>query len=108
MKRYLLLALCLAFICNASLAQSRTISGKITDATGLPLVGVTITVPATKAKTVSREDGSFTISVPATAKAIEFSYVGYATQTIAVTNSSSVDVTMQPATAELTGVVVTG
>jgi TonB-linked SusC/RagA family outer membrane protein len=108
MKRYALLALCLVLFANSLLAQARTITGRVTDVAGSPLAGVTIIVPATKVKTISKEDGSFTITVPATAKTIEFSYVGFATQTIELNNSGSLNVVMQTATAELTGVVVTG
>jgi len=109
MKKIALFLMCFFFVLQHSWAQNRTISGRITDPAGLPLAGVTITVPNTKAKTISKDDGSFTlVNIPASAKTIEFSYVGYASQTIEIGTGSNLTVTLQTATAELTGVVVTG
>jgi TonB-dependent SusC/RagA subfamily outer membrane receptor len=108
MRRLALLVMSFVFVLQTAWAQNRTITGKISDAAGVPLAGVTITVPASKAKTVSKDDGSFTISVPSAAKTIEFSYVGYATRTIEIGTSTSLSVTLEVATAELDDVVVTG
>jgi TonB-linked SusC/RagA family outer membrane protein len=108
MKRITLFVLCMGLFLNSIWAQDRTITGRITDNTGAPLAGVTITVAGTKIKTSTKEDGSFTIAVPATARSIELSYVGFVTQTVPISGNSSLNISMQPATAELTGVVVTG
>jgi TonB-linked SusC/RagA family outer membrane protein len=108
MKRLALLVLFMGIFFSSAWAQTKIINGKVTDATGTALAGVTITAPGTKAKTLSKEDGSFTLTVPASAKTLEFTYVGFATQTISLGSSNSLSVSLQPATAELTGVVVTG
>ncbi|MFK5004419.1 carboxypeptidase-like regulatory domain-containing protein, partial [Klebsiella pneumoniae] len=58
-------------------AQNSTVSGKITDAqSGSPLGGVTFYLNG-KAIGVSNQDGNFSFSVPATAKRLTASYVGY-------------------------------
>src|SRR5689334_12469616 len=60
-------------------AQNRTVSGKITDVKdGSPLSGVTVKAKGQTNVVLSQQDGSFTITVPAGTKSLEFSYVGYA------------------------------
>ncbi|HWY34414.1 MAG TPA: carboxypeptidase-like regulatory domain-containing protein, partial [Nitrosopumilaceae archaeon] len=58
----------LLFVYSFSFAQSRTISGKITDATdGTGLPGATILVKGTKTGAQTSSDGSFSITVPTSA-----------------------------------------
>ena len=70
-------------------AQERTITGTVKDAgTGETLIGVNIVLTQDKSKgTVSDIDGNYQISVPATADSLDFSYVGYTSQTVAITTS---------------------
>ena len=60
------------------------VSGRVTgpDGTGLP--GVTVLVQGTSTGTTTNSDGVFTLNVPEGSKLL-FSFVGYATQTVAVT-----------------------
>jgi hypothetical protein len=76
------------FIYSFSFAQTRTISGKITDAsdgTGIP--GVTILVKGTKSGTQTKSDGSFSIDVPSTATSLVISSVGYTQKEIPITGN---------------------
>jgi TonB-linked SusC/RagA family outer membrane protein len=93
---------------QSAFSQNRTITGKITDATGAPMAGVTISATGARVKTVSKEDGTFTLSVPTSARSLEFVYVGFATQTIEIGSTTNFNVSLRPATAELGEVVVTG
>jgi TonB-linked SusC/RagA family outer membrane protein len=89
------------------LAQNRTISGRVIDAQGSGIPNVTVSVKGTKVGTVSTEDGSFTISVPAEGKTLVFSAVGMTTQEVNLNNQTSVSVVLQQTDANLTEVVVT-
>jgi TonB-linked SusC/RagA family outer membrane protein len=92
-RRVLPLSL-LLFVYSFSLAQSRTISGKITDATdGTGLPGVTILVKGTKTGAQTGSDGSFSITVPNTATTLVVSSVGYATKEIPI-GSGSFNITL--------------
>src|SRR5450432_3942604 len=77
-KKILLSGLFLIFCFLQSIAQQKTISGKVTDAsTGQPLAGSTISVRGSKEATQTNSDGSFTISVPNSATRLIVSSVGF-------------------------------
>jgi len=79
----------LLFVYSFSFAQSRTISGKITDATdGSGLPGISILVKGTKTGATTASDGSFRINVPNSANTLVISSVGYLTQEVSVGSGS--------------------
>ena len=98
--------LCL-FLLSASFvfSQQRNISGSITDDQGVPLPGATIIVQETNSGTTSDFDGNYTISAE-DGQTLIISYVGYTSQQITVSNSSSYDVALKLGNA-LDEVVVT-
>lgn len=69
-------------------AQSKTITGKITDSTGETLIGVSILVKGTTNGTITDVDGNFTIDA-AVGQTLEISYIGYTTQNITITSSTN-------------------
>ncbi len=89
-------------------SQQRTITGNVKDAqTGETLIGVTITSADDRTLgTVTDLDGNYRLSIPETVQALSFSYVGYATQIIPVTDNV-INVALEPGQ-ELTEVVVVG
>jgi TonB-linked SusC/RagA family outer membrane protein len=66
-------------------AQQRTITGKVTDDKGAPIPGASIIVKGTNLGTTAGSDGSFSISIPSTAKALVFSSIGLGEKEIALT-----------------------
>jgi len=104
-RRYL--AVLLVFGTLVSFAQ-QTVSGKVTsadDGSGIP--GVNILEKGTSNGTVSDSDGNFRISVGSNATLV-FSFVGYASQEVAVGSQSTVNVSLQSDVTALSEVVVTG
>jgi TonB-linked SusC/RagA family outer membrane protein len=87
-------------------AQSKTITGKITDENNQPLEGVSIGVKGTNAGTSSNADGQFTINVTGGHAVLVFSNVGYADKEVVVGNSMVINVTLQKDIAGLNEVVV--
>lgn len=103
----LLLAFMAAMVVSA-LAQERVVTGTVRDAeTGETLIGVNITAATGPTLgTVTDIDGKYMIALPDTVMALQFSYVGYASQIIPIT-SNVIHVDLSPGK-ELSEVVVIG
>jgi TonB-linked SusC/RagA family outer membrane protein len=85
------------------------ISGTVVDAVNAPLTGVSIQLRNSNAGTTTDANGKFSLSVPNQSGALQFSYIGYQTQTINVANAgSNLQVTLQEETGRMQEVVVTG
>ncbi len=100
-----ILTLLLVFFVQLTFAQEKTISGTVSDDTGLPLPGVNIIIEGTTTGTQSDFDGNYTIDANV-GQTLVFSYVGFETQSIVVGTSNTINVSMQAGTA-LEQVVVT-
>lgn len=108
MRKAALMVLCFLVASLQLLAQTKTLSGKVTDDKGAPVVGATISVKGSRQGTVTKEDGTFTITVPGTAKVLVISAVGKVAQEITIGTSSQVGVVLAAANNELDEVVVVG
>jgi TonB-linked SusC/RagA family outer membrane protein len=82
------------------------ITGKITDASGTPLAGVTIMVKGTRKSATTNVEGMFSI-VANKGDVLVISSVGFATQQVTVGDETTIAVRMATSNAELTSVVVT-
>ena len=98
---YLLLTSVSAF------AQTKTVTGTITDANNEPLIGVSVVVQGTSTGTVTNMDGEYSISVTPE-DVLVFSYVGMATQSIKVGTQSVINVTLKEDSQLLAETVVIG
>ncbi|GEO02726.1 SusC/RagA family TonB-linked outer membrane protein [Adhaeribacter aerolatus] len=91
-----------------ALAQNRTITGRVTDASnneGLP--GVTVLVKGTQIGATTNVTGDYSISVPAGSTALVFSFVGYTSAERAIGNATTINLAMQVDAKQLGEVVVT-
>src|SRR4051794_23089514 len=109
MRKFLTVLLCM-FMCSVQLlAQNRTVTGRVTDANGNPLPGASIQVKGTNTGTVSKEDGTFSVTVSDNSRTLIISSVGQATQEISVGNQSNISVSLKGGNQEnLQEVVVVG
>lgn len=89
-----------------SFAQS-TVSGSVFDTDGNPLPGVTVIVGGTSQGTSTDFDGIYSISVDSN-QTLEFSFIGFQSQSIRVGNQSTIDVVMETSAEALDEIVVTG
>jgi TonB-dependent starch-binding outer membrane protein SusC len=94
----------------AVLAQNKTITGKITNATtGEPLSGVTIAgTDKRPASTTTDAEGKYSLTVNSGVKTIIVSNVGYFTETLAIGDRSVIDISLRVNPAALDEVVVVG
>lgn len=90
-----LLTLLLALSCFAIASAQRTISGKVTESNGDPLIGASVLVKGTTTGTVTDTDGSYSLQVPESATTLSFSYTGFASQDIDLGTSDILDVVME-------------
>jgi hypothetical protein len=86
---------------------SNEIKGKVLDENNEPLPGANIMVKGTTIGTTSDFDGNYSITIPNNSSKIEFSYVGFITQTLPVTNST-LNVFLKQSSQALEEVVITG
>ena len=84
------------------------ITGIITDEKGNPISGVSVTVKDSKQGTTTNTDGKFFLSLPDDKKILTFSFIGYKTIEMPVTDQKEMQITMIETTNEMDKVVVVG
>ena len=95
------------FSITTVLAQEKTVTGNVTDDTGVPLLGVNIVVKNSEIGTQTDFDGNFSINVPA-GRTLVFSFLGLKTQEVPVIQeTASLNVVMAADTEELDAVIIT-
>jgi TonB-dependent SusC/RagA subfamily outer membrane receptor len=99
------LTLLLALMVQISFAQEKTVTGKVSDASG-PLPGVTVIIKGTKTGTQTDFDGNYSIRANAGA-VLQFSFIGMKTVDQTVGASNSMNIVMQEDAQSLDEVVVT-
>lgn len=103
-----LLALTVLLSFGQVLAQM-TLTGTVTDARdGSTLPGVNIVVVGTTVGTITDIDGNFTLAVPATAKELLVSMVGYSSLTLPIGDTQVFNIALKEATKALDEVVIVG
>lgn len=109
MRKPIMALMVLLFFSMQSLyAQTKDLSGKITDAKdGSPLAGVTVKAKGSNASTFTGADGMFTLKVDAKIKALIISYVGFKDQEVSVMDGA-INVALTQAEKSLSEVVVVG
>jgi TonB-linked SusC/RagA family outer membrane protein len=107
-KRLLLLLFVLLIHLQA-MAQQQTlqISGKVTDEKGETLPGVTVRLKNSKVGSVTDMNGKYTITADSRGT-LQFSYLGFVTQEIAVNGLTQINVTLVGEPKSLNEVVVIG
>ena len=93
--RFLLMSLLSCMLILPAQAQDRvTVSGRLTDTGQNPLIGASVIERGTTNGVTTDVDGRYQISVAKNAT-LDFSFVGYKTQSVAVANRTQIDVTLE-------------
>ncbi|WP_257666785.1 SusC/RagA family TonB-linked outer membrane protein [Parapedobacter tibetensis] len=87
-------------------AVQQTVSGKVTDSDGAPLLGVSVSAVGGQASTSTDDNGNFTISA-AMGSTLRFTMIGYTPKDVAV-NAVNLNVILEPSDQSLDEVVVVG
>ncbi|BFP41652.1 TonB-dependent receptor [Flavobacteriaceae bacterium GF1] len=95
-----------AFVCFGAV-QAQTVTGTVSDASG-PLPGASVVVKGTTNGTQTDFDGNYTLDGVDSNATLVFSYIGYATQEVAVNGQTTISVTLQEDAQALDEVVIIG
>jgi len=91
----------------SSKSKEKEVRGIITDKTGEPLIGVSVTVKGTGKGTVTDMNGKWSLSV-SEGSVLNFSYIGYSAETVKVGKSNSYNISLSEDNQLLDEVVVIG
>jgi TonB-linked SusC/RagA family outer membrane protein len=97
----------LLFISLSGMAQVRTITGKVIDEEGLPLIGVTVLIEGTTTGTTTDLDGNYTLQASPDHN-LRFRYIGFDDVIISVGDRTVINVRMEMSYTALEEIVVIG
>ncbi len=107
MKRTLTILFLLFLGMQISFAQGKVISGKVTNAAdGTTIPGVQVVVKGTTTGITTDMDGNYTLSVPANAQILEFSFIGMKTVEVEIGNQTVINLAMEEDLLQLDEVIV--
>ncbi len=102
-----LLSIFLILFVTGLSAQSRQISGKVTDEKGNPLIGVTVQVKGTAVGTFTKTDGSYRLTAPAGARILVFRLLGMKVKEVAIGTNDVINASLEEDKIAMEEVVVT-
>lgn len=107
MKKIVQILFTLLFIVSTAIAQNRTITGTVTAKDdGTPLPGVSVVVKGSKVGTQTNSSGKYSVNVPSGSKSLEFSFIGFSTQTISIGTGAVINASLESDAKQLSEVVV--
>ena len=98
---------CLLLTSASAFAQTKTVTGTVTDAANEPLIGASVLVQGTSTGTITDMDGKYSISVTPD-DVLAFSYVGMTSQSVKVGAQTVINVTLKEDSQVLAETVVIG
>ncbi len=108
MRKLLAFMMAMLLLSGQLLAQTRTITGKVTDAGGAPIPNASVLLKGTSTGTTTKLDGTFSLTVPTNARTLVISSVGLAEQEVSIASRDVVDISMKTDDKNLSEVVVVG
>ncbi|MBC7829872.1 MAG: SusC/RagA family TonB-linked outer membrane protein [Chitinophagaceae bacterium] len=107
MRKLLFIVMAVLLCTTQMLAQNRTITGKVTGDDGSPIPNASVLVKGSSTGTTTQSDGSFSLSVPSSAKALIISAIGLSTEELAINSiTTTISVSLKNANKSLEEVVV--
>jgi len=101
-------SLLVVFLCFGVMqAQERTVSGKVTNEKGEPLIGVTVMVKGSAVGTYTKSGGTYKLTVPRGAKSLIFRVVGMKTKEIEIGTKDEINVVLEEDVVRTEEIVVT-
>ncbi|MBB6500748.1 SusC/RagA family TonB-linked outer membrane protein [Pedobacter cryoconitis] len=108
MKKLILSLFLLVYIAASAMAQDRTITGTVTGKDdGIPIPGVSVRIKGGQGGGQTDARGKYSIKVNSTARTLDFSSIGYLSQSVNITGSNVINVSLSSDSKTLGEVVVT-
>ncbi len=104
--RKTLLFITILFSSLCSVAQTRSISGRVLDKGGEGISNVTVTAKGTSRSVVTGPDGTFRINVPSNAEALLVTAIGFGDEEVSIGEKNYVEIVMSRQEKKLETVVV--
>jgi TonB-linked SusC/RagA family outer membrane protein len=106
--RKLLALLTAVLLLTGQLLAQKTITGKVTDDKGNPIPNASVMVKGTNSGTVTKSDGTYSLTVPAKAKALIFSSVSMSPLEVVIGSETVISPALKPVESVLAEVVMVG
>lgn len=107
MTRILYTLLLMLGLTMTASAQTKKVTGVVTDQNGEPLIGATVKVAGQQGGTITDFDGHYTLDVPENTRKLQVSYIGYKVKDINIKGNKA-DAVLQEDSNLLDQVVVVG
>jgi TonB-dependent starch-binding outer membrane protein SusC len=109
MRKFLMSLWCsLLLISGDLLAQTRTITGKVTDSNGSPISNASVFIKGTRVGTITNTDGMYSLNVPLNAKTLVISSVNLQTEEVKIGTANEYSFILKPVETSMDEVVVIG
>ena len=105
-SRFVIMTLASLFFSMGAWAQDLTVSGKVTDKSGEPLIGVYVLLQGTTSGTSTDVDGNYSLTAPSDAT-LTYSLIGYGSVSVPVQGKAVINVVLEEDAEMLDDVVVT-
>ena len=89
-------------------AQTRQLTGRVTDQKGVPVANASVIVKGTKIGANTTDDGSFKLAVPATAKVLVVKSINFEEAQVTIGNNTNFTIKLEATSSQLDEVVVVG
>ncbi|ULQ53041.1 SusC/RagA family TonB-linked outer membrane protein [Flavihumibacter fluvii] len=108
MKKIISLWLFMLFAIAEMKGQGRTLTGRVTDAkTGVPIIGVTVSVKGGKAATQTNNEGIYRLADVPEGSSLIFSFISYRSFERKVLSGTTLDVALEEEASQMNEVIVT-
>src|SRR5687767_5764596 len=109
MRKFLMFLWCCLFLLSGKLlAQTRTLTGKVTDANGNPVSNASVFVKGTRVGTITNTDGVYSLNVPENAKTLVISSINMQAEEIKIGTAAEYSLILKSLETNMDEVVVVG
>lgn len=108
MRKLLLSLMAVLLVSVTVMAQTRTISGRVTDSNGEPIPNASVVVKGTSIGTVTLEDGRYSLAIPNNARTLVVSAIGMAAQEATIGAGNTYNFRLSSESADLDEVIIVG